>query len=125
MTPKDCKYFDTCSASLCPLDNNRGAIWYPDEPICKSHKHHQSARWVQNQRKVAKRAKDTETCYNRDMLNRDIIIRTGIEGANPDAQDFEAEVKKWIRNHPERTAEQKARAKHRGNQLKKTAPAYG
>lgn len=119
MTPKDCKYFDTCSAPLCPLDDNRGAIWYADEPICKAYQHHQNARWIQNQRKIAKRAKNTDTCYTKDMLDRDIIIRPGIEGADPDARDFEAEVKKWIRNHPERTPEQKAKAKRLGKQLKK------
>lgn len=121
MSPKDCRYFDTCSAPLCPLHADGAGIWYPDEPICKAHKHHQGARWVANQRKIARKAKSTEGYFTKAMLNRDMVIRKGIEGANPDAKDSEAEVHRWIATHPERTPEQKAAARERGQQLQKAA----
>jgi hypothetical protein len=59
------------------------------------------------------------------MLNRDMVIRKGIEGANPDAKDSEAEIRRWMDAHPERTKEQKAAAKQRGQQLQKAALASG
>ena len=32
-----CRYFDSCSAALCPLDEKhlKAGIWYPDEEICR------------------------------------------------------------------------------------------
>jgi len=118
---QDCRYFDSCSAPICPLDGCPGAVWYPDEEICRAYKYHQGVLWVGNQRKIAKRAKGTDTCYTWAMLNRDIVVRKGIEGANPDARDFDAEVKRWIASHPERTPDQKAAAQHRGQNLQRQA----
>ena len=125
MSPKDCTHFDTCSAPLCPLHADGAGLWYPDEPICKSHKHHQGARWVANQRKIAKKAKSAEGYFTKAMLDRDFLVRRGIEGCNPDALDADAEIRRWIAAHPERTAEQKAAARERGQQLQKAALASG
>jgi hypothetical protein len=59
------------------------------------------------------------------MLDRDCIIRAGIEGIDPDSKDPDADLQRWLESHPERTEAQKAAAKQRGQQLQKAALASG
>ena len=122
MTPQDCKYFNTCSAPICPLYSNPNPIWYPDEEICRAKAHHNNAIWVQSQKKITKKARRTDLYFSYNMLNKDVIIRAGIEGVDPDANNPDAEVKKWLRNHPERTQQQKQKAQQQAQQnFKKVA----
>lgn len=107
--PQDCRHWDSCSAPLCPLDlqSMEHGIWYPDEEICRSRTHRQGLKWIENQRKIAKKAKSTDTYFTVEMLDRDFIVRSGIEGIDPDSKNPEKEYKQWFVSHPEQSAEQK------------------
>jgi len=106
--PQNCRQWDKCSAPLCPLDDNKvHIIWYPDEEICHSRTHRQGLKWIENQRKVRKKAKSTDTYFTLEMLDRDFIVKAGITGIDPDSKDPEKEYKQWFVSHPEQTAEQK------------------
>jgi len=107
-TPKDCKYFHTCSASLCPLDPDVKTLgWYPDErdydEICRNPEF-KNVQFVITQRKIkrllrkSKEPRDDFFTYN--MLNRDIIVRPGIRGILSDPSG--SEERQWIKRHPER-----------------------
>ena len=53
MSDSNCRLFDSCSAPICPLDEqNSEYIWYPDEEICRQRK--DVPNWVTQQRKIAK-----------------------------------------------------------------------
>ena len=52
---KACPSFETCNASLCPLDPDLSKrVWYIDEDIC-SGRAGSGVRWIKKQRSVAKR----------------------------------------------------------------------
>jgi hypothetical protein len=58
MKNKNCKFYGSCSAPLCPMlsdEQNTNCIWYPDEDICRKRKG--LPDWVKQQRKIAKKAK--------------------------------------------------------------------
>ncbi|MDR1896357.1 MAG: hypothetical protein LBR10_06165 [Prevotellaceae bacterium] len=53
-TNKDCRYFDGCSAPLCPRDKGAaGCTWFPDEDICRLV---DVPDWVKRQRKIFRKA---------------------------------------------------------------------
>ena len=50
----DCKYFDGCSAPLCPKDEGvADRTWFPGEDICRLA---DVSEWVKRQRKVSRKA---------------------------------------------------------------------
>jgi hypothetical protein len=50
----DCKYFDGCSAPLCPRDEGIAArTWFADEDICRLA---DVPEWITRQRKVSRKA---------------------------------------------------------------------
>ena len=125
---KQCRYFDSCSAPLCPLDGDGLAVghWFPDEEICRARKHTRGLKWVETQKKIAKKAKRVDLFFNRIMLDRDIIVRAGIEGLNPDSQTPEKDLDRWLVAHPERTPEQLDKAKQKAvQQFEKSAFSQG
>ena len=80
-----CPRFGLCSAPICPLDPNRQkAIWYPDEEICKNREMAKQFKFIQVQRKIQKRAKDRETYYTLELLEKIKIVRSGIRGYTPE-----------------------------------------
>ena len=93
----DCKYFDTCNAPLCPMDqvSLEHGIWYADEEICRL-KQFFSLEWIKNQKKIAKRTNDTDTFYTVNMLDRKLQVKKGVRGLDPDAPNTKAMEKKWI-----------------------------
>lgn len=95
-----CRHFDSCSASLCPLDPEhlKVEIWYPDEEICKLRT---VPNWVRIQRKIAKKTKDKNTYYTYEMLNRNCRIGRGMVGLNPDKSE-EPQLKDWLKKHPQK-----------------------
>lgn len=101
-----CKKFDppepgvACGAPICPLFGNVGE-WFADEEIC-THPNYRSRLCYNNQRKIARTAKDTETFFTAAMLDRDIIIKSGLKGLDPDRDHkyLEDDVKKWLQDHP-------------------------
>jgi len=111
MKPENCHKFDVCNAPICPLDPEmENYIWYPDEEICRAQKYNQNLEWINTQRKISKRAKNADTYYTLKMLNRNFIVKTGIEGLDPNIIEGKTEelLKKneekyeneWIEKHP-------------------------
>ena len=98
---KNCKYFDTCSAPMCPMDAEVAKVaWFADEPACRLH---DVPEWVKRQRKIAKIGMDeTAGCFTLPMLERDCMTKKGITGINPDGTDSarEAAEKTWLEKRP-------------------------
>ena len=100
MTGK-CKYFDSCSAPMCPKDG--GVIktaWFASEPICRLH---DVPRWVKQQRKIAKTgANETAGCFTLPMLERHCVIGKKISGIDLDGSETERKdaERNWLDKHP-------------------------
>jgi hypothetical protein len=77
----DCKYFDVCSASLCPRDGGvADRTWFPDEEICRLA---DVPDWAKRQRKISRRAAPGGY-FTLAMLRHDCRIARGIKGIDPD-----------------------------------------
>jgi len=119
--PEECIHSSECSAPLCPLhpEGFLHIIWYADEDICQSQKHYKGIKWISNQRKIARRAKERDTTYyTHAMLSIPCRICTGITGIKDGSNE-----EKWIESHPSikpMSEEQKNILRER---LKKNAPA--
>jgi len=116
-TPKDCKYFHTCSASLCPLDPDVSKrIWLPEESdteeICRN-TDFAGLQFVITQKKIRRalrnRKQERDDYFTYEMLNRNIIVRLGIRGVPSDPPEnvmdsmawYAKKEKAWLRRHPE------------------------
>ena len=103
MTSKDqCKRFDSCGAPLCPLDEDslQNGLWYPDEESCESVEFRMMP-WIKRERKISKRARESDHYFLFKMLQRDIIIKKGIAGIDPD-RDEPGQLISWFGAHPEK-----------------------
>jgi hypothetical protein len=111
----DCKYFDGCSAPLCPKDEGvADRTWFADEDICRLA---DVPEWVKRQRKVSRKAA-LGGYFTLAMLRHDCRISKGIKGIDPDGTDKEraAGEAAWFKVHPVITAEN--REKNRAIGLK-------
>lgn len=111
-TKNDCRYFDVCSAVMCPKVEVTKMAWYPNEEVCRLQ---DVPEWIKRQRKIAKKANFFGNFFTLAMLQRDCRISKGIKGIDPDLTDkerLEAE-KVWLEAHPVITEEdrEKMRAK--------------
>ncbi|MEM4091419.1 MAG: hypothetical protein QXQ46_11900 [Thermoplasmatales archaeon] len=114
---KDCKFYSSCSSALCPLDPGlKEMIWCPEdnEPgdICRNPEF-RNMQFVKTQRKIVrivkKRNEERDDFFTFAMLDRDIIIRRGIKGLNPDVsetvrdplREYKRREERWLRKHPE------------------------
>ena len=116
MTIPRCPKFDTCSAPLCPMDEQslENGLWYPDEEVCTLKKHG-GLPWIRKQRKLIKRAARVDRYFTLEMLERNCIVRGGIEGLDPDVPE-ELQLKRWLNAHPEKRKlswEERERARQR------------
>jgi hypothetical protein len=114
----DCKYFDGCSAPLCPKDEGvADRTWFPDEDICRLA---DVPGWVKRQRKISKKAAP-DGYFTLAMLKQDCRTSKGIKGIDPDGTDKEraAWEAAWFKAHPVITAE--LREKSRAMMLKNKA----
>jgi hypothetical protein len=110
-----CKYFDGCSAPLCPQDEGiADRTWFADEDICRLA---DVPDWVKRQRKVSRQAAP-DGYFNLAMLCHDCRIRKGMKGIDPDGTDKEraADEAAWFKEHPAISAEERER--NRGIGLK-------
>ena len=115
--PESCKFFESCSANLCPLDPRlKEMLWCPEEneldSICKN-REFSGLQFTRTQKRIARstrnRRREREDYFFFEMLNRNIVVRSGIEGI-PDPPDsirdyekwYSAKERKWILNHPEK-----------------------
>ena len=95
----DCRYFEDCSAPMCPKDAGVSkTAWFPDEPICRLL---DVPDWVKRQRRIAKKAAPGGS-FTLAMLQRDCRIAQGIKGIDPDRTDRERvqEEIAWLKSHP-------------------------
>ncbi|MEM0135157.1 MAG: hypothetical protein QXU18_08035 [Thermoplasmatales archaeon] len=111
--PENCKFYDSCSASLCPLDFQMSKkVWLPEESdeICKN-REFAGLQFIKTQKKVAravkKRNEDRDDYFSFAMLDRDITVRSGIRGI-PEPPDtvkdsmkwYLDKERKWLLEHP-------------------------
>jgi len=117
-SPKDCPYYNTCSASLCPLDQDVSKrIWLPEEndtyEICRNPEF-AGLQFVKTQKKIRKalrkRTGERDDYFTYDMLNRDITVKSGIRGIPSDPPDsiknamswYERKERLWLAKHPQK-----------------------
>ena len=115
--PEGCKFFDSCSANLCPLDPRlKEMLWCPEENdsdgICKN-REFAGLQFIRTQKRIARatrnKRRERDDYFSFRMLNRNIVVRSGIEGI-PDPPDtiknpmrwYSDKERKWILNHPEK-----------------------
>jgi hypothetical protein len=101
---RECKYFDGCSAPLCPKDEEVvDRTWFADEDMCRLA---DVSEWVKRQRKVSKKAA-LGGYFTVAMLKQDCHISKGVKGIDPDGTDKEraAGEAAWLKAHPVMTAE--------------------
>ena len=115
--PESCKFFDSCSASLCPLDPRlKEMLWCPEENdsdgICKN-REFAGLQFIRTQKRIARatrnKRRERDDYFSYDMLNRNIVVKSGIWGI-PDPPDtiknpmrwYSDKERKWILNHPEK-----------------------
>ncbi len=98
MEAKECPRYETCSALICPLNFHKEYIWFPDDEICRN-PDYSKLRFIRNQKKIAKKAKDKSKYFNFQMLNRNCRITKGITGLDPE-KDERLQLKKWLTLHP-------------------------
>jgi len=100
-TVEYCKYFDGCSAPMCPRDAEAAkTAWFADEPVCRLH---DVPEWVKRQRKIAKTGMNaTAGCFTLPMLERRCVVGKKITGIDPDGTDAEREKaeRNWLEKHP-------------------------
>jgi len=118
MEREDCKYFDGCSAPLCPLNKDSliNCTWFPGEDICKAHQN----QFIKTQKKIQKKTQNFEDgCFHFRMLNRNFVVASGIKGIDPellitdDKHDFGI-YDKWNKQHPEISDERKQKLASHG-----------
>jgi hypothetical protein len=112
----DCKYFDGCSAPLCPKDEGiADRTWFADEDICRLAN---TPEWVKRQRKISKKAA-MGGYFTVAMLKHDCRISRGMKGIDPDGTDREraAEEAAWFTAHPVITEEEREKYKATAEKL--------
>jgi hypothetical protein len=109
----DCRYFDGCSAPLCPRDEGVAErTWFPDEDICRLA---DVPDWVKRQRKVSRKAA-MGGYFTLAMLKQDCRIVQGMKGIDPNGTDRERERDEaaWFVTHPVITAEEREKMRAQG-----------
>jgi hypothetical protein len=116
----DCKYFDGCSAPLCPKDGGAAdRTWFADEDICRLA---DVPEWVKRQRKISRKAAlGSSPCgyFTLAMLEHDCRISKGMKGIDPDGTDKEraADEAAWFTAHPVITQEEREKYKAAAEKL--------
>jgi hypothetical protein len=109
----DCRYFEGCSAPLCPRDEGIAErIWFSDEDICR---HADIPAWVKRQRKISRKAV-SGGYFTLAMLKHDCRMCKGMKGIDPDGSGKEraASESAWFIAHPVITAEERERNRASG-----------
>jgi hypothetical protein len=113
----NCKYFDGCSAPLCPKDEGAAdRTWFADEDICRLT---DVPEWVRRQRRVSRKAV-LGGYFTVTMLKHDCQIRKGMKGIDPDGTDREraADEAAWFTAHPVMTVEMREKRRAIGQKNK-------
>jgi hypothetical protein len=120
MSSPACRYFDSCSAPLCPEDPDslQSCAWFPDEESC--HRGDlKGLAWLRRQRKIARvtGGDPARGCFTFAMLYRDCRISKAIKGVDPDRGPPGHLEGEWLTAHPEITAEARAKSKAQGEKI--------
>jgi hypothetical protein len=112
MSAADCRYFDTCSAPLCPMDlkSLQLCAWFADEDVCRR-ADYTRLHWVRRQKKIASiTSKDpARGCFSHAMLCQDCRLTRRLRGLDPSVGEInELRVHRWILEHPKITEEYRA-----------------
>ena len=97
-----CNLYEKCSAPFCPLDGEiNKRLWFSDEQICGT-RWAQALSWIQAQKKIKKRARDTLRYFTLTMLSQNCRLKKGITGLNPDmpVETERKRIEKWCLKHP-------------------------
>ncbi len=104
MLPSECKFYGSCSASLCPLDPElKNKAWCPEEneidEICRNREFAGlQFIFLRTQKKIARATRNKRRgrndIFSYNMLNRNIVVRSGIEGI-PEPPDTIRDIEKW------------------------------
>jgi hypothetical protein len=94
----NCRYYENCSAPMCPVlsdEQNINYCWYPDEEICRKRKG--LPDWVRQQRKIAKKAKPENYWhyFKLEMLKVRFRVTASVKGLDPDNLNEEAQLRAW------------------------------
>lgn len=138
-SPKDCNFFLDCSSSLCPLDPDlKAKVWCPEEndhdEVCRNPEF-TTMQFVKTQNKIARRARkkneDREDYFTFEMLNRDIVTKSGIRGIPEPPESikdtkkwYSSKEKKWILSHPEKKQLSVEEIEKRRERMKSIRKAY-
>jgi len=97
MKATDCKKFDECSAPICPLDQEslEKCSWFSDEDICTRTPY---PLWIKQQKKIKKISSNPDRYFTYEMLNKNFMVKTGIEGLDPDKVES-PQLKQWLKAH--------------------------
>ncbi|MDA8055581.1 MAG: hypothetical protein M0Z77_08060 [Thermoplasmatales archaeon] len=110
MNPDSCALYQNCECPSCPLEVDSNQVWYSEDEICKNPDFH----IINNSMKKLKK-KGAPGYFILQILNRDFIVRKGIEGIDPDLPDsikdplkeYQKKEKTWLRRHPEISVERR------------------
>jgi hypothetical protein len=129
----ECRYYESCSAPMCPIlsdEQNINYCWYPDEDICRRRKG--LPDWVRQQRKIAKKAKPENYRYyfTLDMLKVRFRVTSSVKGLDPDNLNEEAQLRAWRKRNKgskKKKITEKQREQKRRNLMEaiKTKEAFG
>ena len=129
----ECRYYESCSAPMCPIlsdEQNINYCWYPDEDICRKRKG--LPDWVRQQRKISKKAKPDNYRYylTLDMLKVRFRVTSSVKGLDPDNLNEEAQLRAWRKRNKgskKKKITEKQREQKRRNLMEaiKTKEAFG
>ena len=120
MADKKCRYYEVCSAPLCPKDakSMESCTWFPDEEICRCK---QVPKWVRTQKSIQRVAdKDTacQHCFTLPML---MVARKNAIGIDPSSKiPIRKQEVGWLKKHSvKRAGKSKNTSRIRGSNEKK------
>ncbi|MCD5401313.1 hypothetical protein LR013_01785 [candidate division NPL-UPA2 bacterium] len=99
---ESCTRGESCSAPLCPLLSKTELekyVWYPDEEVCRDEP---PPAWIKRQRRIAKKVRDVEKYFTKDMLAHTCRITEALYGIDPNLplSQEAREIKDWFTKRP-------------------------
>ena len=93
-TKEECKYFETCSAALCPKDPHPKRYWYVGTDICKF----SDTDWVKTQKKIQALKPPSNQYYTEKMLKSIGRVSKDITGLVCDGYS-EWREQEWLKEY--------------------------
>jgi len=123
-----CPFYERCEVQVCPMDPMKTErIWYSEEGPCINPEF-SSEKMVKTQKKLTK--KRAEGYFTFGMLNRDMFIKGGIHGIDPDVplpvynkgqkaidSYYADKERQWLMDHPEISRDQMEKLQALGRRM--------